>query len=279
MKNLRQVFLAIGLALASIGLVLGSFSLSLAEGAMAATPGTATHTLVPTKSSTWQQFNTLVNSLTPSRGLTFTASPSLTLTPSSTLTSTWTSTSSPSPTICPHPLGWLPYIIRTGDTLSKLATYYKVSLADLQRYNCLLTPDVAPGKVIYVPPVSTPTTWACGRPTGWVPYIVQPGDTLYHLSLIYRVSVAQLQEANCIANPDDLPAGMVIYVPYVVTPIPWPTIGPIIPTFTPSFTLEPSLPSDTPFPTDTPVPTDIPIPTVTPVPTDIPTATEPPVSP
>jgi LysM repeat protein len=279
------VFLAIGLALASIGLVLGSYSLSLAEGALAATPGTATHTLAPTNSSTLQQFNTPVNSLTPSLGLTFTASPSLTLTPSSTLTSTLTPTSSPSPTLCPHPLGWLPYIVRPGDTLSKLAIYFKVSLADLQRYNCLLTPDVAPGVVIYVPAVPTPTTWACGRPPGWVPYIVQAGDTLFHLSQIYGVSVAQLQQANCIVDPNDLRVGQILYVPYVIIPTPWPTIGPIIPTFTPTFTLEPSLPSDTPFPTEPPIPTETPIPTVTPVPTeppvptDIPTATEPPVTP
>jgi LysM repeat protein len=284
MKGLRQAFLGIGVALASIVLVLGGFSLSLAEGAMAATLGPNTPTLVPTNSPILQQFATLVNSLTPSPTLTLTTSPSLTFTPSFTLTSTWTPSPSSSPTICPHPWDWVSYTIRPGDSLSGLATYYHVSLADIQRYNCLLTPDVYPGMVIWVPSAPTPTTWACGRHPGWVPYTVLPGDTLFHLSQIYGVSVAQLQLANCIPDPDDLRAGQIIYVPYAATPTPWPTYpGPVVPTATPTISPEPGLPSDTPVPTELPSPTEPPlptdIPTDTPAPTDIPTPTEMPVAP
>ncbi len=53
MKNLRQVFLGIIIALASIGLLLGGFSLSLAEGKHCTATLTPTHTLTPTSSPTF----------------------------------------------------------------------------------------------------------------------------------------------------------------------------------------------------------------------------------
>jgi LysM repeat protein len=271
MKNLRKMFLGIGIALASISLVFGGFSLSLAEGNITTVPASVTQTPTLTYSPTLQPF-------TPSA-----YSP----TPSPTMTPTWTPSLPPLPTNCTPPMGWVPYVVQPGDTLDNIAALYRISGSELQKANCLQTTGLLPGVIIYVPPASTQTPvrtftktpWACGRPPGWVPYIVQPGDTLYHLSLIYGVSVAQLQQANCIANPNDLRVGQVLYVPYVIMPTPWPTIGPIIPTLTPTITLEPGLPSDTPFPTEPPIPTETPFPTDTPVPTDIPTATEPPVTP
>ncbi len=44
------------------------------------------------------------------------------------------------------------------------------------------------------------TREACIAPPGWVVYVVKPTDSLVRLSLIYGVTVAQLQRANCLGN-------------------------------------------------------------------------------
>ena len=101
---------------------------------------------------------------------------------------------------------------------------------------------------------------SCGRPSGWVTYTIQPNDTLSQLGRAYGVSVAQLQNANCMGSSTILHVGKTLYVP------PW-AVLPVIPT------LEPTLY----IPGDTPVETPVEIPTETltefPTATDVPAAT------
>jgi LysM repeat protein len=105
----------------------------------------------------------------------------------------------------------------------------------------LTTPE-PPGKV-------------CGRPSNWVTYIIRAGDTLSRLSLAYGVSVAQLQNANCMGTSTVLHTGRVFYVP--------PGGGnPVVPT------LEPTWPGLTEIPIETPTMEGIPT-----VPTEEPTWT------
>jgi LysM repeat protein len=273
MKNLRQVFLAIIIALTSIGLVLGGFSLSLIEGNIS-TNLAPTHTLTPTITPTLQPFTRSVDSPTPS--------PTMTLTLAFTWTPSWTPTTTPtaipslvpSPTNCPPPTGWLPYVVRSGDTLEKIATRYHSSVARLQQANCLLTTDLLPGMVLYVPPLPTQTPVSCGRPSGWVVYIIQPGDTLYRLSQAYGISVAELQQANCMGTSTLLHVGQTLYVPPWAPRPPTPTLpGVFTPTATPTITPEISLPSDTPTEIPTSIPTEPPVPTASDTPVVIPTET------
>ena len=204
MKNVWQVFLAIIIALASIGLLLGGLSLSLAEGNSLAT-FTPTHssTSTPTSSPTWQPF-------TPSA---FTTLPADSLTPLPSRTPTSTLTLPPPPTNCPPPMGWLVYFVQPGETLDSIAAHYRVSTVVLQSANCMLTTDLLPSVVIYVPPMRTQTPLPCGQPYTWVVYYVQPGDTLYRLSQAYGVTVADLQRANCLGGSSLLHTGQQLYVP------------------------------------------------------------------
>lgn len=68
-----------------------------------------------------------------------------------------------------------------------------------------LTP--APSATRRVPP---PTQ--CSIMTGWVPYIVQPGDTLFTVGLQYNLTTDQLQAGNCLPG-DRLATGQTIFVP------------------------------------------------------------------
>jgi LysM repeat protein len=73
-----------------------------------------------------------------------------------------------------------------------------------------------------------PTATVCGPSSKWVPYTVQPGDTLFDIGLRTDTSVQQLQAANCLANTT-IRAGQQLFVPYIPTPTftptptPWPT--------------------------------------------------------
>jgi LysM repeat protein len=249
MKNLQQVFLGIFIALASIGLLLGGFSLSLAEGKINAT-STATPTPSPTQSPTPPptltptSFPTL-QSFTPSE----ITSPSL---EAPTAFSTWTPSLTPSltstlptpTTNCPPLAGWSVYFVQPGETLASIATRYGISSAKLQTANCLLTTELIPRAVIYVPPMPTHTPLPCGAPHSWIVYIVRPGDTLYRLSIAYGITVADLQRANCLGSSTLLHTGQSLYVPPWLPHPAWPTAP---------FIYFPINPPDS-FPTDTLIP-------------------------
>jgi hypothetical protein len=53
----------------------------------------------------------------------------------------------------------------------------------------------------------------CPPPTGWVQYVVQEGDSLEGLASATGSTTQQLAGANCIADPNTLFSGQVIYLP------------------------------------------------------------------
>ncbi|NOY97643.1 MAG: LysM peptidoglycan-binding domain-containing protein [Chloroflexi bacterium] len=245
MQALRQVGSGILFALVSTGLILGGISLALTEGLVAAPPLAVTGTSTPTSAP-------VIPTITPAPSDPV-LPPSPTTIPSPTVTL-------PPPTTCPPPSGWIQYTIRAGDTLDALAQRYTITPESLLQANCLLTTALMPDTVIYVPPVPTPTSIPCGPPYGWITYTVRSGDNLFRIGLAYRVSVAELQQANCLGSSITIYAGQKIYVPNVPTSTPAITDTP-----TPTVTFTAS-PSATPAATAT-------IPTATGTNTSTPTAT------
>jgi len=122
----------------------------------------------------------------------------------------------------------------------------------------------------------------CTPLPGWVVYIVQPNDSLFNIGLKFGVTVAKLQEVNCMGTSVVIYTGQKLYVPYVATLTP-----PLSPTYQPTESASPTeiidlptntpepVPTDTPFLTDTPQPSDTPHPTSTSYPTN--TVTPPPL--
>ena len=192
----------------------------------------------------------------------------------------------PIPSSCPPPANWSPITVQTGDTLDSLAQTYATSTLFLGQANCLLSLNLVPGTILYVPgqPTDQPPTH-CGPPPGWVFYTVRVFDTLTYLSRLFGVTVAELQFANCMEDSTVIRVGQQVYVPNVPTR----EVPPIIPyaTYTPipyaSPTAETPSPLPTPGTSSTVPPTEAsptqetPIPSPT-VPTQVPaspTATEP----
>ncbi len=124
-------------------------------------------------------------------------------------------------------------------------------------------PSLAPTRV---PPTSTHAAGVqCGPPSGWLKnYVVQPGDTMFHVAVLYRTTVPVIQRANCktsyviftgerlwVPNVSTATAGVTIIPPFFDTPTDEPTF---IVTETPIYFTPTAVPSDTPTPTE--VPTD-----------------------
>ncbi|HTX92941.1 MAG TPA: LysM peptidoglycan-binding domain-containing protein [Anaerolineales bacterium] len=268
MKNVWSLLRGVLIALASIGLLFGGFSLSMAEGGLAkpVPPYVQPTNLPPTQQQPPTFVPTSGSSSLPSAD---TSTPIL-------LPATATATLPPPPTNCPPPSGWIPYQVQPGDTLNTLSSLYGVTVAQLAQANCLLAYSLLPGVLIYVPPVATPTTIPCKPPQNWLIYTVQTGDTLYRLSQAFGVTVAQLQQANCMGNSSLLRPGQKLYVPPWGTRTPSPTIT-VTPSLTRTPTNTPTRTATVPVPT-TVVPSDTPTDTLQPAdtetPTEMPTDTE-----
>jgi hypothetical protein len=283
MKILLQsaggVFLGLVTALVASGLVLGSIVLALTEGGvrLALSPVSTSISFIsetfPTITSTPLQ----VETLEPGR-------PTFTPTFIPMPTETATATLPPPPSDCPPPEDWVPIILAPGDTLRQLAGMYSASQETLAEANCLITSRLIPGSILYVPrpePTAAPIT--CGPPAGWVFYTVQPSDTLYRLSLTFRVSISDLQLANCMGDNTNIYVGQRIYAPFIPTLIPSPTPTVTVPAPTQPLP-SPNPPTEVPTATDPPPPmatqtlppTPSPAPTSTAVPTDTPPSNTPP---
>ena len=64
-------------------------------------------------------------------------------------------------------------------------------------------------------PTSTPRSVLveiCEPPSSWVPYVIQPGDTLYRLALRAQVPVLVLMQENCLGDPN-VRTGEIIHLP------------------------------------------------------------------
>lgn len=266
MESLRQVGSGLLFGLACLVIVLGGFALSMAEGGISvAVMPSSTSTLTAATNVPAISPTVLLSTLTQA----FTSAAD---TPAITPPLTFT----PPPSVCPPPAGWVAVVVQIYDTLPGLAQNYNVSADVIRQANCLISDQLVPGSFIYVPPLPTVTPIPCGAPAGWVNYIVQPGDTLFLLSQKFRVSVSELQRANCLGSSTFIQAGKALKVPNVPTSTPLNSATPsatfivikeetLTPTLTPSLTPTPT-PSETlPAPT-TEVPPTTETPSQTPLP-------------
>lgn len=264
MQAVKQLGGGLLLGLISLTVVIGAISLALAEG------------YVP-QPALFLASETPGDTPFPTSGIATSFEFLLTPFPSDTPLPSFT----PVPPVnCPPPSGWLRYSVRGGDTIESIALAYHITAGTLIQANCLISTTLLPGYILYVPPLPTNTILACGAPAGWIQYTVRSGDTLFKISQLYRTTVSQLQQANCLGGSTTIFTGQKLWVPNVPTSTPAITATIITLEFA-TATPEPSAtpqPTNTIEPSATPVPpTSTPTPTPTPPPT--PTQTTPPASP
>ena len=105
------------------------------------------------------------------------------------------------------------YVVSKGDTLSSIAKRFGISLADLQKLNNIANPDqIAVGQKLRVPTSATGSSATSTSGQGKT-YVVQQGDTLFKIALRFGITVAALQSANNISDPNKVYPGQVLKIP------------------------------------------------------------------
>ena len=105
------------------------------------------------------------------------------------------------------------YQVQSGDTMGNIAEQLGVTLQDLLAANPQITnPDsIQVGDTVNIPgaggSAGTPV------PQGERVHVVQAGDNLYRIGLVYSCTVAQLVQHNGLTNPDSLEVGQEIRIP------------------------------------------------------------------
>ena len=115
------------------------------------------------------------------------------------------------------------HTVQTGESLFTVAQQYNVSLDDLAATNNL-DPNslLSPGMMLLLPIVEAS---ALESVSGSVPggaddrvHIVQAGENLYRIGLVYGFTVEELASYNNLENPDWLDIGQEIRIPPDQTP-------------------------------------------------------------
>jgi LysM repeat protein len=220
----RPLFNGFLAALTSSIIVIGALSLALSEGSTIVSP--------PTAVQETGAFPFPEGEGTRVVGLESTHAPVVFLTATPLLV-----------TSCPAPSAWKPYLIGVGDSLKGLAADYHTTTEIIKKANCMMTDSIIPGSMLFLPAVSstptmlpgttylsTATPIPCDPPEGWILYQVKPGVTLFHISLMYNVSVDQLMVGNCLSSTH-VRTGDSLYIPNVPPRI--------VPTFPPMTIITP----------------------------------------
>lgn len=94
-----------------------------------------------------------------------------------------------------------------GETLSHIASRYRLSVATLEAYNGIADPrKLRAGQLIKIPSANAPVK-------GFRTHRVGKGQTLSHIARIYRTTVSRLQSYNAISDPRKLRSGQTIKIP------------------------------------------------------------------
>ncbi len=107
------------------------------------------------------------------------------------------------------------YTVVAGDTLAAIARRYGTTVEELARLNNIANPNmISLGQQLIVPAAGGGGTETGGTSTGErQTYFVQSGDTLLSIARRFGVTVAQLQAANSIADPDRIYPGQELVIP------------------------------------------------------------------
>jgi lipoprotein-anchoring transpeptidase ErfK/SrfK len=110
--------------------------------------------------------------------------------------------------------------VQRGETLGHIAQRYNVSIGTLAAMNSIADPDrIYAGQRLVIPGIGNA---AVAPAAGSAVHVVQRGENLFRISLLYNVKMAAIVSANGIANPNSIYAGQRLTIPfggYVAAPV------------------------------------------------------------
>lgn len=112
------------------------------------------------------------------------------------------------------------HVVQRGETLGHIAQRYNVSIGTLAASNSIANPDrIYAGQRLVIPGVGNA---AVAGATGSAVHVVQRGENLFRISMLYNVKMSSIVSANGIANPNSIYAGQRLTIPlggYVAAPV------------------------------------------------------------
>jgi LysM repeat protein len=106
------------------------------------------------------------------------------------------------------------YVVRAGDTLSRIGRAYGVTVDQLAAANSISNPNrITVGQVLTIPGRGIPAPAAPPGEPEIETYVVRPGDTLWRISRELKVDLDALAAANQIADVNRIRAGQVLTIP------------------------------------------------------------------
>ena len=119
------------------------------------------------------------------------------------------------------------HVVQAGENLYRIGLQYGISWVVLAQYNNLPNANaIYAGQELRIPPSEeaaqeTPTPTPAPAPE--TTYVVQPGDNLYRIGLMFDVSWVEIADANGIVNPNRIVVGQELTIP-TETPEPSPQV-------------------------------------------------------
>jgi LysM repeat protein len=108
------------------------------------------------------------------------------------------------------------YVVRWGDTLSSIAEQFGVTADAIRSANGIVGDNIVVGQQLIIPVSPPAPTPGSGAPSTVIVHIVQPGENLFRIALLYGTTVEAITQANGISNPWFIYVGQQLNIP--VTP-------------------------------------------------------------
>lgn len=105
------------------------------------------------------------------------------------------------------------YLVQPNENLETLAARFGVRMQDLLAANPVLPNNqIYQGMIIEIPGYDQPSLPS----EGYIPYVIQPGDTLYEISRRFNLDYNRIVSQNPqIVNPNVIWPGQIIYLIYL----------------------------------------------------------------